>query len=57
MENDDRIIAEAVEHILRIANERDEILRQLRAAVLENNDHKIKNYAKKICGFRDHESS
>jgi len=57
VENDDRIIAKAVEHVLRIANERDEILRQLKAAVLENNDSKIKNYAKKICGVRDHESS
>jgi hypothetical protein len=57
VDNDDRIIAEAVEHVLRIANERDEILRQLKVAVIENDDHKIKNYAKKICGFRDHESS
>jgi hypothetical protein len=57
VENEDKIIAEAVEHVLRIANERHEILKQLKAAVLENNNRKIKNYAKKICGFGDHESS
>lgn len=50
MEYDDRVIAKAVEQALRIARERTEILRKLKDAVIENDDIKIKHYAKKLCG-------
>ncbi len=50
METNSKIIEEGLNQIIEIAKERSLMLEQLKEALLEDNDQKIKEYAKKLCG-------
>ena len=54
MEHDSNI-KESINQVLAVAKQRVEILEQLRQALVNDEDHKIKFYAAKLCGI-DHES-
>lgn len=52
MDFDERKIDEGVDRVLLIAKNRTGIFEQLKKAVLENNEKRIKVLAKKLCGIQ-----
>lgn len=55
MNFDTDIMNTGLEHVLRIAHERAEILEQLRSALLADDYGKIKFYASQLCGLNHDE--
>jgi len=45
-------IEEAIDLILKIARERDKLLRKLKEALANNDDQNIKKYSSKLCGIK-----
>lgn len=54
MDFDEKKIDEEVDRVLLIAKNRTGILEQLKNAVLENNEERIKVLARKLCGIQTH---
>lgn len=55
MDIDEKVIEEAINRILIITEQRNKTMRQLKQALLENNEDLIKLYAKELCGVSSYE--